>query len=107
MKTSLTFIVVLCLDLLIGIHCSDRPNNVGICPSTVESTERIAKSIDQLTKVLNQTQNSNLQNALLDQGPIPNSVDVFDSNPLNLQLTGNNFHNRNKNIAKAINNSLK
>ena len=90
MKKFLSFIVISCLDLLAKIDSSSVPNNVGICPSTTESTERIAKSIDQLTKVLNQTQNSNLQSALLDQSPRVNSVDVFDSDPLTLKIKGNN-----------------
>ena len=93
MKKFLIFVVISCVDLLTEVHCSSVSNNVGLCPSTAESTERIAKSIDQLTKVLNQTQNVDLQNDLLAQTAGVNSIDVLDSNPLNLQLTGNNVHN--------------
>ena len=64
---------LLCISLCVGVSYSNGSINIRQCPSQTQSTLKMAESIDQLTRVLNQTfnadQHQSSENAMLDVIP--------------------------------------
>ena len=57
--TSVVLSVIICFNIKICNGLTSQQN----CPSKVQSTMKMAESIDQLSKVLNQSINENLKSA--------------------------------------------